>query len=243
MLDHVAVCSTTHLFSGDIRVTISSSGREYELEDLKDKTGFLMISIKNRRFTKHLIDRYCQFAMEYLGAGRLTVVDKPYVRNVLATRTAADARSLEVEKLETISREVGRRAKKVVAKYPSEKLSLVSWTRLVEETPTWLKEEVASGFRRKGAFYDELIRQTAKVIRDPVSHAALERFAEFLVEETPVLLYLYYLHRDRIVDVYPGENAEFIWKIERGCYASDLPEISKIANRHPGLIYVDFRKA
>jgi len=243
MADDVAVRSTTCLFGGDIRVTISSLDREYEVEDLKDKTGFLMISIKNRRFTNRLIDRYCRFAVEHLAAGRLTVVDKPYVRNVLATQTTADARSREVGKLERISREVGRRTEKVLARYPGNKLSLVPWSRLVAETPPWLTEEIASGFRKKGGFYDDLIRQTATVIRRPTTDAALEQFAEFLVEEAPVLLYVYYLQGERIVDVYPGENLELIWKIEHGCYAAELPEITRIAASHPGLIYADFQKA
>lgn len=243
MPDHVAVRSTTRQFGGDVRVTISSLGREYEVEDLKDKTGFLMISVKNRRFTNHLIDRYCRFALEHLAAGRLTVVDKPYVRNVLATQTTADARSREVAKLERISGEVRRQTEKVLAKYPGEKLSLVPWSRLVEETPSWLKEEITSGFRRQETFHDDLIRQTSKVIRRPMTDPALESFAEFLVEEAPVLLYLYYLLDERIVDVYPGENAELFWKIEHGAYATELPEITRIATSHPGLIYADFQKA
>jgi hypothetical protein len=75
-----------------------------------------------------------------------------------------------------------------------------------------------------------------------IADALLPRFAEFLVSEIPVLCFLYYARGEPgVVDVYPGENLETIWDIERGLYADELPGISRLAERSPGLIYVDVR--
>ena len=72
--------------------------------------------------------------------------------------------------------------------------------------------------------------------------ALLERYAQFLIEETPVILYCYYMFSGGVVDVYPGKIADYFWRIERGDYAEELPQTTALATTHPGLIYVDFRQ-
>jgi hypothetical protein len=242
MLNKATVFHTTQLFADDIRVSVLSLKRSYALADLRDKSGFLMISVKNPLFTRKLVDRYCRFSIEHLDAGLITIVDLPYIRNILASFEDPEARRREIEKLESISGEIRRLVEKVLTGYPSSNVSVVSWNSLVEETPRWLQEEIRAGFRVGGKFYGDIMAQTKKVIRVPGNERNLERFAEFLLEETPVILHLYYLYEARVVDFYPGPPADYFLKLEEGLYADELPEISRIAGKHAGMIYVDFQE-
>lgn len=240
--DAVRLVATTDTFKGDIQTIITNKIEPYNFEGLRGKTGFLMISIKNPRFSRKLIDRYCQFAISYLEVGYLSVVDLPYLRNVAANFDCEKLRVKEVEKLNTISSQIKRRAQKSLNKYSGANLSMMSWEDLVINTPEWVKQEVTDGFNCKGRLYNDILKQTQKAINFITNTDKLIQFAHFLVDELPVLFYLYYLIDDGIVDFYPGENTNIVWKLEAGHYREELPKLSQIAIKHRGLIYVDFQE-
>ena len=81
---------------------------------LAPRVGFLMISIKNRYFTTKLIEAYCRFATQHFQAGYVTVVDRPYVHNVLAS--ALDPQKVQKE-LEAIARIASERRESSKAHY------------------------------------------------------------------------------------------------------------------------------
>ena len=230
--------STVDGFTG----TICSRAVPPQAEYLASRVSFLMISLKNRLFTSGLINAYCQFATEQLLGGCVTVVDRPYVYNVLAASHDLSARRKQLRGIRRLSDERRRQAMKLIAKYDQERIKFVSWDQLARSTPKWLWAEVRTAFINKGPFYYDVLEQTQRNFARVVEVALLERYARFLIEETPVLLYCYYMFSGGVVDVYPGKNPDYFWRIERGDYAEELPQTTALATTHPGLIYVDFRQ-
>ncbi len=197
-----------------------------------------MVSIKNRLFTTALIDGYCRFASECLRVGYVTVVDRPYLRNAVA---ATNGQSAErgIDGVRRLSQDRVRQVRRILRRYDSQRLSFISWGDLAAETPPWLSGEVNGAWEARGCLYSDVVahaRDRANGTRDA---ASLERWAMFLVEETPVLLYAYYLLDGGVVDIYPGSHPPYLWRIERGDYASELPRTSAIASAHRGLVYVN----
>lgn len=234
--------STTMNFSGDVELSISNLQKRYEAINLKGKTGFLMISVKNKCFSNRLLERYFDFVEKYLGKGFVMIVDSPYIHNIYAMNYDEKTKQAKIKKLKQISEENQRRVTRLLRKRSSHNIKPLSWTELERETPQWLVDEVTSAFNKKGEFYCDLIEQTQKILPQGTANGRnLENFSQFLIRETPVLCAQYYLRDDRVVDIYPGEHPHFLWKIEAGCYSDELPRISEIAQRGHGLIYVNFR--
>jgi hypothetical protein len=207
---------------------------------LVDRTGLMMVSVKNRQFTTHLIDGFCRLATTCLRRGRITIVDRPYIQNILAaTRSGGEPR--QIEGLRQLADERTRNVRRIIRHHDAHRIELVAWNALAEQVPEWITTEILAAWESRGAFHADLIAQArgrAGRDGDPV---ALERWALFLVEETPVLLYSYYLAFGAVVDCYPGPLPEYLWRIERGDYAAELPQVSALARAGPGLVYADVR--
>jgi hypothetical protein len=222
-------------FSGEL----TSLSIPPKIDDLADRAGFLMISIKNRLFSSPLINAYCCFATEYLRSGYITVVDRPYIRNVEATSNDHSSSARQMNTIRRLGEERERQVHKIVKKYDRDRIKFLSWDDLSIQTPKWLQCEVHAAFRNKRQFYLDLLQQTQRSIGSLFDRSVLERYALFLVEETPVLLYSYYSFCGGIVDFYPGDIADYFWRIERGDYADELPRTTEMTAAHQGLIYVN----
>ena len=74
----------TGLTVGNLRLEIATRSRCRGLEDFAGRSGHLMISIKNRLFTAKLIDAFCGLCERHFAHAYVTVVDKPYIHNVMA---------------------------------------------------------------------------------------------------------------------------------------------------------------
>ena len=121
------------------------------------------------------------------------------------------------------------------------RVSFIRWDELAKQTPQWLKAEVNTAFKNKAQFFFDITQQTRRAIGKAVAGDP-SAYAQFLVEETPVLLYCYYLFRGGVVDVYPGEIADYFWRLEASDYAEELPQATALATSHEGLAYIDFRE-
>jgi len=237
-----ATPSRTHARFADLaRLSISTLGPLLELEGLRGKTGYLMISVKNPKFSNALIETYCAFSAEFLARSYLTVVDTPYFANIAANEYDVETTASEIDKLKDISRETVTRIGRIVAKYSAAPITLLSWREIERETPTWLVEEIHAAFRSKGCFYRDIIDRTRAVMPGNIPESRLEAFSQFLIQELPVLFYIYFLRDPGLADFYPDENPDLIWKIERGFYGAELPQLTALAARGPRVIYVDFR--
>lgn len=207
---------------------------------LLDRTGLLMISIKNRQFTTGLIEGFCRFATTRLRGGLITVVDRPYLQNILAAATNG-AQPAQINGLRQLADDRMRQARKILRRYDSQRIELIAWDALAEQTPDWITSEVHAAWDWRGAFHGDLIEQARRRAGSDADPAALDQWALFLVEETPVILYSYYLAVGGAVDCYPGPNAEHLWRIERGDYAAELPRVSALTRAYPSLVYADVR--
>jgi hypothetical protein len=219
---------------------LAALGTPPDPASLTERAGLLMISIKNRHFTTSLIDGFCRLVTEHLRCGYVTVVDRPYLRNILAT-TDDGTQAARVDGLRRLAEDRTRQAERALRRHGSDKVAFVSWDELTEQTPEWLTAEVQDAWSRRGLLHSDLIEQARERAGLVVDLATLERWALFLVEETPVLLYSYYLLDGGVVDVYPGPLAEYLWRIERGDYAAEIPRISALARSRQGLVYANVR--
>lgn len=212
------------------------------LEALKYRTGHLMISLKNRRFDTQLIDLFCRVSSEHMNSGYITVVDAPYIHNVDAITSDPQERKRKVAGVTRLSADRTTQVKKVLKRYPDNRICLLPWCDLVSRVPDWITEEVASAYQRTGRFGRKLSRHCRAMLpafdsaNDPMA------FERFLVEEIPPLLYAYYLLDGGVVDFYPGPLPSFVWDIDLGQLASELPRVSELAKRHAGVSYVEVAK-
>lgn len=220
---------------------ISSLGAPRSVADLADHVGFLMISIKNRLFTNALIKAYCRFAIEHLAGGFVTVVDRPYIHNVVAALPDPSASARQMNGIRRLAEDRRQQVQKIIDTHDRGRVEFMSWDDLATQTPQWLEAEFRAAFENLGQLRSDVLEQTRRMSGALCDQAELERRSLFLVEETPALLYSYYLFRGGIADFYPGELANYFWRIERGDYAEELPRITELATTHQGLIYVTFR--
>lgn len=220
-------------------LTVSSARGILDLGALTDRSGFLMVSIKNRQFTDKLIEAYCRFAEQYLRLGFITVVDKPYLSNVYAMARNSEEAASGVASIWQLSAERRRQVGRIARKFDPQRISFITWEKLAANTPDWLVAETEEAFSMRGKFHAALLDQTRPRIGASADLATLERHAEFLVKETPTLLYCYYMFYGAIADFYPGPQAEYLWRIERGEFASEIPRTTTLAAKHAGQLYVE----
>lgn len=220
-------------------LSVLSAHGPLDLDALNGCNGFMMVSIKNRQFTDQLIGAYCNFATQYLRNAYLTVVDQPYVSNVRATARNANELAVREAGVWRLSVERRKQVERIIRKHPTSRISFVSWEELAERTPVWIVREIREAFARRDSFHKAVLDQTRPRLTGVDDLTTLEAHAEFLLSEVPILLYCYYLFDNRVADFYPGPQAEFLWRIERGEFASELPEITALSRRHAGQVYVE----
>ena len=119
----------------------------------------------------------------------------------------------------------------------------INWRKTTPElsrkTPEWMKEEILLAFDRRGILYQQVLRQVVLMKGDRVTEEKLERLAGFFICEIPVLVYAYYSIPTGIVDVYPGDNPDILWQIERGIYQEELPKTTEFALKGKPLVYIN----
>jgi tRNA-dependent cyclodipeptide synthase len=230
---------TQPLDGQDASLIVSRLGSKVALADLAGKRGYLMVSVKNSSFTTQTVDRFCDLVETYLDAGEVILVDTPYAATIVASETDETFRRRKLENLAKAARDRRRFVETVLARR-SAAIPIRSFDQVDDEVPPALRREVRHAFEADGEFRRALLARSRDVIPRMIPDVLLPRYAEFLVSEIPVLCHLYYAScAPGVVDVYPGENPLLFWDIERGRYARELPGITALAARSPGLIYVD----
>jgi len=229
---HVTELKISEHFS----VKLLNRFKPIDLVDLATRRGMLGVSIKNSRFTNALISAFARMCSDRLAQGLVTIVDRPYERNISATGRGPGWEHAEIEKLRRIAAETRVRVMRMLAKEGAGQIQLLDWSALAEMTPAWLVDEIRRGWNRRGPFYEDILSETRAVIPS-IEKSKLERYAEFVLEELPVLLHLYYFSGEQVVDFYPGPPPKLFWKLESGAYAEELPEFMRQIIRREGLIY------
>lgn len=243
MNDFVQPQRMQEVFEEDFVFALSTLRGVGRLGDFAQRTAWLMISVKNPAFSNRLVNGFCRLVGEIgFRQGCVTIVDTPYMANIRANQHDAAQAGAEIEKLRRIGVEQLARCQKVLRRHPACNIALRPWAGLEETIPQWIRAEVHDAFHAPGRFRVDVLARTRLAVPPEVPDARLPQFAQFLVEELPVLLALYYLEPGSIVDVYPGENPALLWNIERGLYADELPGITALARASDGLVYLDFRE-
>jgi hypothetical protein len=233
---HNHIYGTQVQISERFAVTLLNRFKPVGLVDLVSRRGLLAVSIKNPRFSNALISAFARECSDRLAHGLVTIVDRPYERNLRAAGRGSAWEHAEIEKLGRISAETRVRVIRTLAKEGAGQIQLLGWDALAEMTPSWLVDEIRAGWNRRGIFYADVLAQTRAVI-PAAEQPVLERYAEFILEELPVLLHLYYFGREQLVDFYPGPQSMLFWKLESGTYAEELPELARRLIPREGLVY------
>jgi hypothetical protein len=171
----------------------------------------------------------------------VTVVDRPYLRNVAAARRGAAWEEQERRTLERIAGEARARAERIVAAHGGPGVRVVAWDDLVHATPAWLDDGIRAAWARRGRFHADVLAHVRSVVPALPADDTAEPWAEFLLEELPVLLAVYYGGGRAVVDVYPGPQPPLFWRIEAGGYAEEMPEVARRLDPGEGLAYLEAR--
>jgi hypothetical protein len=236
--DHGHVHSTQVQISRRFTIMLLNRFKPVGLGDLASRRGLLAISIKNPRFSNALISSFARICCDNMAQGLVTVVDRPYELNLRAAGRGPAWEHAEIEKLRRIAAETRIRVTRMLAKERASRIELLDWNTLEEVTPAWLTDEIHAGWNRRGIFYADVLAQTQTVIPE-TEQPLLERYAEFMIDELPVLLYLYYFGCEQVVDFYPGPQPLLFWKLEAGVYAEELPELARRLIPRDGLVYAN----
>jgi hypothetical protein len=222
-------------------LVVSRLGKKANLADLQGKNGYLMVSVKNPNFSTRVVNTFCDLVETNLGGGEIILVDTPYAATISETETNEAVRRRELADLHRVTGEKRRFVEKILAKRGTF-VPVRSFGQVAHGVAPALLHEVRRAFEIEGRFRRAILDRAREVVPATIPDTLLPRFAEFLVSEIPVLCSLYYARGEPgVVDVYPGENSQLFWDIERLRYADELPGISQLAERSPGLIYVDVR--
>lgn len=223
------------------RLVISSLRGRAGLDELAARVGYLMVSVKNPVFGARLVEVFYDLVESYLEGGEIILVDTPYAATIEATETDEAIRERKLRTLDTVAREKRRFLERTLGKRGIA-LPVRSFEDVEREVDPMLVREVAEAFEHEGQFRSEILSRARQVIPEVVPETSLPRFATFLVREIPTLCHIYFSRKGPgIVDVYPDEPWDLFWDIERGAYADVLPRISRLAERSPGVVYVDVR--
>jgi hypothetical protein len=233
--DHDHLCVTRLQISGRFEVMLLNRYKPVGLIELASRRGLLAVSVKNARFSRELIRAFIRFCNDHLASGLVTIVDRPYESNLRAAGRGWAWEYVEINKLWRIAAEKRRSVVRALAKEGKGRIQIIDWDALTKMTPGWLFKEIRAGWDRRGLFHADVLAHTRESIPD--AEQALEGYAEFVLEELPVLLHLYYFRYEKVVDFYPGPQPPLFWKVECGAYAEDLPELTLRLMAREGLVY------
>lgn len=209
-----------------------------EQEIPQDRLFYLFISIKNREFTRDYIQWFVNACDAGGYRGLVCAVDEPYLYNRMAELATDTLPEHESARIYQVSREVSRKAEKVIRGSMSKNVTLTTWAELTDSTPGWMLEEVTAAYQQKGDFWSS-VRACVAVVKSHQDDISLDRYAKFFLCELPVLIYWYYHPTGGAFDVYPGENLEIFTMIEQGVFMQELPRMTDFSIRAKPLVYLN----
>jgi hypothetical protein len=202
----------------------------------------LLISLRSTAFGYATLRHAFSLVSRFSNSCLVSVVDSPYCWNALA-QPQAPSRSEAIIEIERLSSEVWRRIENVTKEFPRLNFIKQKWSDLSASTPQWIKDEFENAFSLNGEFADCIKTATQSVFETKSSITDLNIAARFLVEELPVLCWLYYVHSTQHIDLYPGQPFMFFRTLESGGFKTELPCISHLAAGARKFIHVDIRRS
>jgi hypothetical protein len=216
----------------------SRQRRDLHTEDIQGQDFLIAISLRNPQFSNNWIRSAVIDILSLNGTIKLCLVDVPYFERVFAGSATPIERHRAIEILEQQCREQVRRIRRIASAFKG-RVTCYNWRSIEGVTPRRLLAELESSFSRSAAVHDCLIEQVRSNIPNLQDDWELEAATVFLRHEFPVLTFMYYHLFVDTIDVYPGPQAEFFWKLERGDFSAELPIATKMASTGNGLLYAD----
>jgi hypothetical protein len=198
----------------------------------------VIISLRSRSFGHEVLRRAFNLALEFPGACLVSVVDAPYRWNDLAQQPGADITEVAAG-ITRLSTQVWRRVENAAKSLPGLKLDKKIWAELVSGTPGWMKLECQKAYDQKARFWTCINTATRSVFSIKGATADLNIAGRFLLEELPVLCWLYYASPTQYIDLYPGKPFNFFRILENGGFQDELPDLTKLAAGARKFIHVD----
>lgn len=226
--------------NGVINVQYTSLTHLLSLEHIKNIHAYFMISMKNKRFSKHLIRSVLQYALSMNWKLEITVVDAPYF-SALSWNDSEGSRSLESghEKLNRIALETKEKVTRIVQSFEPSCFKILEWSSISDQCESWIKDEINKAFIQNQHVTELLEAQTQEATGLDRSDPEFRAKVDFLLNEFPTLIWMYYSSENSVVDVYPGKNAFFFNELEKGHLIDELPKITKLVQKSPPLIYAN----
>jgi hypothetical protein len=218
-----------HIFSRD---------RIVQPNSLRNRLFLIAVSLRNPRFSNIWLRSTFKDISALDGQIHLCLVDGPYVERAKERSAEADlGRQLAI--LHRQREEQERRLKRLASSF-GDRVLLFGWNQLERLVPRALFRELEAAYYSRGSVYKTLLDQIKRSLPDTVPAEEVENSSAFLLNEFPVLTYIYYKPREfPLIDVYPGPQAPFFWLLEKGCFSDELPQATELAKASPGLIYAD----
>ena len=208
-------------------------------KDWSQRLFYLFISIKNRKFTRELIQWFINLCEAHGKKGRICVVDEPYIYNLQAELGVETLTVSEQFKIEKIAHEVSRKAEKAINGSRHSGVSFISWQQMSKQTPEWMKQEIWDAFSHNGSFRQQILDQVINVKGNGLSETKLEDYAKFFLCELPVLINAYYSYAQGIIDVYPGFMPNIFWHMEKSTFEQQLPKTTAFIRSGKNIVYID----
>jgi hypothetical protein len=193
------------------------------------RANFLVaVSLRNPAFSNEWLTAVLDEIKHLKGAALLCLVDTPYFASVTAREYSRKELQRQIDILLSQRTEQNRRLQGLIQDR-NEYVSYYDWNSLLSLTPKSLADELVQAFNRSGDVKESIISQVRKVFPDEESDESIIKLSRFFVEEIPVLVFIYYVLFPGCIDVYPGPQADFFWKLDLGEFHDELPSLSALA--------------
>jgi len=185
-------------------------------------------SVRSRAFTKSFFSSFNEFCYNNSLSKRIIIFDVPYAYNDAADEGVSSPSKEMFNKASTIGDERVRMINNALGNELNNSF-ITRWhefdnSPLVGDLRKELKSACAADYNLK---YSLLTETANRIHRN--GFVTPEFFLNFLLQEIPILCFLYY-SLNYLIDVYPGTNFPIFKQIESGQWKGVLPLASSLAN-------------
>ena len=229
--------STASLCTANCLWYFNSVREESQSRFPENREFFIAVSMKNRKFSNKWLNSVLTDINLNGGRGIITLVDLPYFTHAMCRHERLLDKFDALQVLQKIRRENVGRIEKVIR--PFESFRYYDWDYFERLTDIKLKKEFEVAFMKKCKVYEMIIEQVKEAVGKKLLKTDLEASTRFVLDETPVLVWLYYKMLPGFIDVYPGKQAPLFWEIESGAIRDELPISCSLAASSSPLCYAE----
>ncbi len=197
--------------------------------ELRGARYFVGVSLKSRLFSRRWLLAISEAVSHQGGELMLCLVDSPYLKSTLKEpKSFSLFEKLRSERLTSLDLVMDRKITNC---------SRVIWSDLEHQVDGRISSELRSAFERKGRVFNLLMAQTRKALGWSASNSDVLQSCEFLLQELPTLMWIYYSAYPGAIDLYPAANAQFLWELDELSLSSELPYATELAASSMPLTY------